>query len=249
MLKIRNKQIRCAFFDVDGTLVEGFMIQSFLRFLADVGFIQTSFADRTDEIILSYQSGKITYRNAAETVPKIYALALKGKNRASVKSWAGKFMEYYVQAHLFSFSENLVREVGNLVDVKVALSGSPHEVVEELGKMGFDKMYGSLFKITGHRYTGEVSANLILGEEKAELAKNLSRKFNIDLERSIAFGDTDQDELLLNMVGLPIALNPNRELREICESKGWKRFHTAELEKERSVIELVNSWLETKRKP
>ncbi|MDH5687332.1 MAG: HAD-IB family hydrolase [Candidatus Bathyarchaeota archaeon] len=240
-----RKGMSCAFFDIDGTLVKGFMIQSFPRYLADAGFVNAAHPDQIDEIILNYHSGRTTYREAAETVPYLYAFALKAKDEDSVKSWAGKFMQSYLAEHLFSYSEKLVRSVRGLVDVTIALSGSPHEVVQEIRVLGFDRVYGSRFEVTSGVYTGRVLTNLILGEEKAKLARKLSEELSIDLERSIAFGDTDQDESLLDIVGLPVGLNPTNRLKMICESRGWEWLAKTDLDDIDNVIEWLGKRIET----
>ena len=59
----------CAFFDLDGTMIEGFMIQSFPRFLADKGIVDSDYPDRIDEII---EINKIIQANEmAETARKL----------------------------------------------------------------------------------------------------------------------------------------------------------------------------------
>lgn len=152
-----------------------------------------------------------------------------------MKNWASKFVEDHLPEHLFSYSAELIQNVRNSVNMTIALSGSPHEVVEELTELGFDKVYGSVFETKKGVYTGKVSVNFILGEEKAKFARKVSKELNIDLSRSMAFGDTDQDEPLLNIVGLPICVNPNKALREICESRGWKWLDRSELEKNPNI--------------
>lgn len=212
----------CSFFDIDGTLLKGLIIQSFPRFLADKGFIETTYPNKIDKIISDYNSRKVSYREAAEIVPSLYASALKGKRMNDVKNWARKFTKIYLPNHIFSYTKKLVHHVNNLVDATIAISGSPLEVVEELKEMGFDMTYGSLFEEKFGVYTGRVLANLILGEEKAEFARKICEELDVDLSRSVAFGNTDQDAPLLSMVGLPIAVNPNKRLQEICISKGWR---------------------------
>lgn len=212
----------CSFFDIDGTLLKGLIIQSFPRFLADKGFIETAYSNKIDKIISDYNSRKVSYREAAEIVPSLYASALKGKRMNDVKNWAIKFIKIYLPEHIFSYTKKLVHHVSNLVDVTIAISGSPLEVVEELKEIGFDMTYGSLFEEKFGVYTGRVLANLILGEEKAEFARKICEELDVDLSRSVAFGNTDQDAPLLSMVGLPIAVNPNKRLQEICISKGWR---------------------------
>ncbi len=50
---------------------------------------------------------------------------------------------------------------------------------------------------------------------------NFSKELKINLSRSIAFGDTDQDAPLLSIVDFPVAVNPNKKLRQICETRKW----------------------------
>jgi HAD superfamily hydrolase (TIGR01490 family) len=224
---MRQKQCgqkTCAFFDIDGTLVKGFIIQSFPRFLAEKGVIASKFPHKMDEIVSAYISGKASYRKVAEAVPAYYVAALKGKQQKEIKDWSKKFIKAYLPSHLLTFSNQLVHNVSELVDVTIALSGSPTEVVEEMKELAFNKFFGSTFEVENGVYTGKVSANLILGEQKADLAKRISQELRIDLRKSVAFGDTDQDVPLLSVVGLPIVLNPNKKWEKTCISRGWLRF-------------------------
>ena len=220
----------CAFFDIDGTLLESFIIQSFPRYLTENGFVEPRYQNEIDRIVNHYLSGEVTYREAAEAIPNLYALALKWKHKNDVKHWAKEFIQAYLPEHIFPYSKQLVHGVGKLVDFKIAISGSPIEVVEELKYLGFDRVYGSIFEENQDVYTGRVMANLILGEEKTRFVEKICEELDLDLSKSVAFCDTDQDEPLLSMVGLPIAVNPNKRLKEICALNGWKFFEKEELD-------------------
>jgi HAD superfamily hydrolase (TIGR01490 family) len=211
----------CSFFDVDGTLLDGFIIQRFPRFLADAGVIQTRYPDAIDQIITEYSEGTTTYRSAAEQIPKLYGAALLGHTEDEVQDYARTFMQQYVPRTLFPYAKELVKRMHDVTDVVVALSGSPVEAVSVLD-LGFDVILGSTFETTERRYTGHVASNLILGEVKAECTVALSRDMGIDLARSIAFGDTEQDAPLLHLVKLPIAVTPNQLLQTICHRFKWK---------------------------
>ncbi|UCE16627.1 MAG: HAD family phosphatase [Candidatus Bathyarchaeota archaeon] len=229
MKRVKPVQRRCAFFDVDGTLLEGFIIQSFPRFLADKGFIEAAYPNKIDKIISDYHSGEAAYREVAEAVPSFYASALKGRQMNDVKTWARKFMKAYLPKQIFPYSKQLIHHVRNLVDVTIAISGSPLEAVKEIRELGFDSVIGSLFEEKNGIYTGRVIANLILGEEKAEFARKICEELDVDFSRTVAFGDTDQDEALLSMVSLPIAINPNKRLKDICTSRGWRSLEKEDL--------------------
>ena len=71
------------FFDIDGTLLRGFIIQEFPRFLVVNGFIETKYSKQIDDVAFNYSSGRITYREAAEVVPSIYASAVRSTGASS----------------------------------------------------------------------------------------------------------------------------------------------------------------------
>lgn len=233
------KQKKCGFFDVDGTLLRGYIIQSFPRYLADNGYIQTKYANKIDKIITNYDKKKIEYREAAERVAILYALGLKGKHKSEISLWSKEFMNSYVPSNILSYTKKLISHIKNLVDIIIAVSGSPIEPIKELKFLGFDQLFGSLIESENGIYTGKVVANLILGEKKAQTAKKISKELNIDLTRSVAFGDTDQDAFLLNMVGLPLAINPNKKLRKICSLKDWLILDVEELQDLTRITNLI----------
>jgi HAD superfamily hydrolase (TIGR01490 family) len=226
-----------AIFDVDGTLLRGFIIQSFPRYLADHGVIQPRFPDRIDEIVQSYDKGA-PYRHAAETVPSIYAESIRGVQEATIRRHAEDYMRSHIPASIHPYARELVKAVRAEVDLVIALSGSPTEPVQSVKPLGFHNAYGSVFEARDGAYTGRVSWNLILGERKAEYAGIIAERHGIDLGRTAAFGDSDQDAQTMEAAGLPVALNPSGALREICASMGW-RMYTTETINVPEIAELV----------
>ena len=43
----------------------------------------------------------------------------------------------------------------------------------------------------------------------------------LDLDRCTAYSDSANDMPMLTMVGTPVAINPDRKLRNIAEKRGW----------------------------
>ena len=70
------------------------------------------------------------------------------------------------------------------------------------------------------RYTGEVEF-YAAGSHKAEAITDLSSRKNISLENSWAYSDSSTDMPMLELVGNPVAVNPDRELRKQAEEKNW----------------------------
>ncbi len=216
-----------AIFDVDGTLLRGFIVQSFPRYLADHGVIDKRSSDRIDEVFRSYDTGAADYRYAAETVPAIYAEAIEGVGESTVKRHAYDYMRAHVPSSIHPYTAELIERIREKVDLVIALSGSPAEPIQCMAALGFHQAHGSVFEVKNGVYTGEITWNLILGEKKAQYTRKIAGAHQITLSRTVSFGDSDQDAQTMSLTGLPIALNPSEALRKLCEARGW-RMYTSE---------------------
>jgi putative phosphoserine phosphatase/1-acylglycerol-3-phosphate O-acyltransferase len=71
------------------------------------------------------------------------------------------------------------------------------------------------------RWTGEVSGEAIWGMAKARAIERISREHGIDLSRSFAYANSENDCAMLAKVGHPTAVNPSTGLKRIAEAAGW----------------------------
>ena len=62
---------------------------------------------------------------------------------------------------------------------------------------------------------------MLAANAKKNTLLEFSKKHNIDLKKSFAFGDSGTDAEFLYAVGKPVALNPNRKLRKIALKNKW----------------------------
>jgi putative phosphoserine phosphatase/1-acylglycerol-3-phosphate O-acyltransferase len=69
--------------------------------------------------------------------------------------------------------------------------------------------------------TGEVVHPTCYGTGKAIAARRLAAERGIDLGESFFYTDSDEDLPLLDIVGRPRPLNPNRSLKAIAAKRGW----------------------------
>jgi phosphoserine phosphatase len=70
------------------------------------------------------------------------------------------------------------------------------------------------------RYTGDVEF-YCAGENKALAARQLAEQQGYDLRRCHAYSDSITDLPLLEAVGHPTAVNPDRALRKEATQRGW----------------------------
>jgi putative phosphoserine phosphatase/1-acylglycerol-3-phosphate O-acyltransferase len=75
-------------------------------------------------------------------------------------------------------------------------------------------------------FTGRVVHPTCWGEGKAEAGRQLAESHDLDLAQSFFYTDSDEDMPLLEIVGRPRPLNPNRRLAQIAKERHWpvRRF-------------------------
>ena len=74
---------------------------------------------------------------------------------------------------------------------RVLITGSPIEVVRPIQKLlKADHAMGVRVIQEGGTYTEEMETPLPVGEGKAELVRNIAQKFEIDLTKSKAYGNS-----------------------------------------------------------
>ena len=78
--------------------------------------------------------------------------------------------------------------------------------------LGADGVVATRMEIVDGRYTGEIDY-YAYGENKAAALAGWPRSTSYDLSRSYAYSDSITDLHMLEAVGHPFAVNPDRELR------------------------------------
>lgn len=81
-------------------------------------------------------------------------------------------------------------------------------------KLGLDYLYANTLDIVDGEVTGKVVGEIIDGEKKAELLKEIAVKENINLEQTIAVGDGANDLPMISLAGLGVAFHAKPIVRE-----------------------------------
>ncbi len=105
----------------------------------------------------------------------------------------------------------------------MVISSSPVEVVRPLGKyLGIDEVIGTRPEIDEDgKYTGRLDF-YAYGPGKAVAIREMAEAEDVDLSASYAYSDSMTDLPMLEAVGHPVAVNPDKELREIAQERDWQ---------------------------
>jgi HAD superfamily hydrolase (TIGR01490 family) len=103
----------------------------------------------------------------------------------------------------------------------VIISSSGDEVVRPIGEMvGADHVIATRMVVKDGQYTGEIEY-YAYGPKKAEGLRALAVERGYDLTASYAYSDSATDAPMLEAVGHPFVVNPDRPLRKLAADNDW----------------------------
>jgi HAD superfamily hydrolase (TIGR01490 family) len=103
----------------------------------------------------------------------------------------------------------------------VIVSSSGAEMVGPIGEMlGVDRVVATRMVTVEGKYTGEIDF-YAYGENKAVAIRQVAAEMGYDLADCWAYSDSATDVPMLEAVGHPTAVNPDRGLRKVAGERGW----------------------------
>jgi HAD superfamily hydrolase (TIGR01490 family) len=91
-------------------------------------------------------------------------------------------------------------------------------------RLGVNEFVGTRMEVAGDCYTGRIIPPIIKGADKAgQVKQHLSAGgFDVDWDASYAYGDSYSDRLFMSLVGHPVAVHPDPELRSMALARNWE---------------------------
>lgn len=108
-------------------------------------------------------------------------------------------------------------------DVVALLTGAPQFIADPLAQhLGVQQVCATRCATRGGRFTTQPPLRHPFGEEKVALARELARQAGLGLDAALAYADSGHDIALLEAVGHPVAVRPDRALRQAASARGWE---------------------------
>jgi len=193
---IYRKNRKLVVFDMDSTLIQAEVIVELAK-LVGAG-------ERVNEITESAMRGEIDFK---ESFRKRVAL-LKGIKEEELATISRNLP-------LTDGAELVTKTLRGLGYKLGILSGGFTFVGEYLkDKLGFDYMYANELDIENGVVTGKVVGDIVDGEKKAILLRQIAQRENLALEQTIAVGDGANDLPMISIAGLGVAFNAKPLVRQ-----------------------------------
>jgi HAD superfamily hydrolase (TIGR01490 family) len=210
-----------AFFDLDKTVIAKSSTLAFTRPLYQAGLLKRRALLRAGVAQAYYQlfgAGHDQLERARRELGEL----TKGWEKAEIERLAEETIEEIAAPLVYGEALELIDEHRSEGRRVVVVSSSPIEIVRPLCVyLGIEDVIATEPAIDEHgRYTGEIAV-YAYGEGKVELIQRLAKAEKISLPDSYAYSDSATDLPMLLAVGHPVAVNPDRKLRDEAEERGW----------------------------
>jgi HAD superfamily hydrolase (TIGR01490 family) len=209
-----------AFFDLDRTVIARSSALAFTRQFWRGGLMNRRSLLRSAYAQFLYMSGGAD-EDQVQRLREFMSTLVEGWDVATVRSVVDETLHSIVDPIVYEEAVALIaahHEAGRDV---VLVSASGEEVVGPIGGLlGADRVLASRLEIVDGRYTGRIES-FNMGPAKADAMRALADAEGYDLARSYAYSDSSTDLPMLEVVGHPTAVNPDRTLRRTASERGW----------------------------
>jgi HAD superfamily hydrolase (TIGR01490 family) len=211
-----------AFFDVDNTMLQGASVFHLARGLYRRKFFTTG-------EIASKAVDQVRFRIRGETPDSVAnarasALAFIAGHRVSeVEILMEEIFDELMAERIWPGTKALAQMHLDAGERVWLVTAAPVEVARLLARrLGLTGALGTVAEQVDGVYTGQLVGDILHGPAKAEAVRALAQREDLDLSRCAAYSDSANDLPMLELVGHPCAVNPERALRRHAEANGWR---------------------------
>ncbi|HKL63666.1 MAG TPA: HAD-IB family hydrolase [Woeseiaceae bacterium] len=111
------------------------------------------------------------------------------------------------------------RERGHTI--AIVTSATRYQAQPLADYLGVDHVLCTELGVTGGRFTGTIRGEPCYGANKLTAARAFARRHKVSLAKSYFYSNGSEDLPLLQAVGSPVVVNPDRRLRPAAERQGW----------------------------
>ena len=210
-----------AFFDLDRTLLRRSSALALAGSFRERGLIsrrQLLRAALWQLLFVARGASHEAVQRAAEGGLRVLA----GYRPQELRELVADAMETVLRPLVYAEPMRLVDEHQRRGEPVYIVSATLQEIVDALAAdLGFDGALGTICEVEDGRYTGRPVRSLHAGA-KAEVVRELAHDAGYDLAECTAYSDSHTDLPFLEVVGHPVAVNPDRALRRIAAERGWR---------------------------
>ena len=174
-------------------------------------------------------------------VSELYVSSLKGLDKSFAEFAADQVIKLKAD-RVYKYTRARIKWHLDQNHLVIFISGSPDFLVERMAKKyNVTDHQGSVYILENNKFTGKVLP-MWDAKSKNSMIDKFVEKYDIDLSRSYAYGDTNGDFSMFKRVAYPTAINPSKELLiNIKEDKSLSEKASIIIERKDLIYSLDSS--------
>lgn len=216
-----NLPIRIAFYDLDGTLVSSNVVTQYAFFVKRQPS-RVRAALKYTKLVLSVPAliGLDLY--SRRLFNEVFFREYRGMRQEWLRDQSDGLFTRVIHPTIFPGAKALVEADRQKGLRTVLVTGTLDFALDPVVRyFGFDDVICNSLMFENGAATGKVATPLIAEREKVEQMMRLCRQYEVDAAQAKAYSDSLSDLPMLEAVGHPSAVNPDRRLRRLALQRGW----------------------------
>ncbi|MEM7610135.1 MAG: HAD-IB family hydrolase [Pseudomonadota bacterium] len=207
-----------AIFDFDGTIISGYSALAFMREQLKRGDFSLSQFTELATAMTRFGIGDMGF----SAMMAITMQFLRDASEADYAAFAEYMFEHHIARLIYPEARALIaahQAKGHTV--AIVSSATPYQVAPAARELGVTQVRCTELEIIDGVFTGAVIHPTCFGPGKVRAAHSICDATNARLADSVFYSDSDDDIELMEAVGKPRPLNPNKRLTTIAKHRGW----------------------------
>jgi HAD superfamily hydrolase (TIGR01490 family) len=211
---------RAALFDMDRTLLGANTALLYTRYRRDRGEIGLGSVLQVGFWLAKYTLGVIDAEKVALSALRDFTGRAERELIENSEPWFQKYVLSYVREAGRAVVERH-REAGD--HLAIVTGATPYAAAPLARELKIEHLVCSELEIDAEgRLTGRPQDPLCYGAGKVRRTERLAAELGFELRDAVFYSDSITDLPLLEQVGTPVAVCPDRRLRSVARSRGWR---------------------------
>lgn len=212
---------RIAFYDFDGTLASSNIVTRY-AFLARRLPSRPEALWKFSRLVASVPAYLLLDRISRRFFNEVFFREYRGMKKAWLEEQAELLFDEVIRPSIYAGAKGLLDADRDQGFYRILVTGElDFALAPVMRYFELDQLISNSLVFKNGVATGEVVRPLIAEEQKVRAMADVCRDHHADLRAARAYSDSFSDLPMLEAAGEPVAVNPDRRLRELALRRGW----------------------------
>lgn len=207
-----------AFFDFDNTLIAGFSAKSFLLEQLRSGTMSAGGAGSQLTAALKFSRGDLNFSGLIAKT----AQAMRGQREEEYEALGEEIHRKSLAGAIYPEARRLLdahRSMGHTI--AIVSSATKYQIIPTARELDIEYILCTELEVRDGVFTGRAHSPTCFGNGKLWAAEDFCAEFDGDLTTAFFYTDSADDLPLVEKVGRPRIVNPDKELKKQALRRGW----------------------------